>query len=60
MQNQFLHPLKYIAEREMISDMNSTVIGQLLATSHNVVFEQGENIFLIDMFCRFLKLNKLR
>lgn len=60
MQIRFLHPLNLILEKENTNEINNKTIERLMSIMNMEAIEAAKNTFLIDMFCRFLKLNKLR
>jgi hypothetical protein len=60
MQLRFLTPLKLTAQKEYITDINNTAINVLLQIAHSQQHCQSNTSVLVDLFCRLLKLDKLR
>lgn len=60
MQSKFTAPLKQILEKEIISEMNKVHIQKLLVLSIHDESDNGSQLHLTELFCRLLKLNKLK
>lgn len=60
MQLKFLMPLKQVADKENISEINSINIDRIVTTAFSEGANTGMSPFLTDLFCGFLKLNKLK
>lgn len=57
---QFLAGLGYLAEHPQLMERQKNHILALVSSCSMPLFEPAKNKFIINIFCRFLKLNKLK
>lgn len=57
---QFLPTLANIVESPQTPDRLRTTVNTLGASCHMEPFDSARNTFMLNLFCRFLKLNKLK
>lgn len=60
MRAQFLPGLAYLADHVQIPEHLRSVILAQFSACNIEPFESTKNKFIIDLFCKFLKLNKLK